>query len=56
MRVIKTSCYLFRIRSFLSFRKINESFGFCFFLYPGFLLNMFARVFSVPFIYFIRKS
>jgi hypothetical protein len=56
MRIIKTSCYLFRIRSFLFFRKINKSSSFCFSLYPSFLFNIFARVFSVPFIYFIRRS
>jgi hypothetical protein len=56
MHVIKTSCYLFRIRLFLFFRKINKSSGFCFSLYPGFLLNMSACVFFVPFMYLIRKS
>jgi hypothetical protein len=55
MHIIKTSCYLFRIRLFLFFRKINKSSGFCFSLYPGFLLNISTRVFSVPFIYFIRR-
>jgi hypothetical protein len=51
-RVVKASCYLFRIKSFLFFRKINESFDFCFFLYPGFLLNMSARAFFVFFYIF----
>jgi hypothetical protein len=55
MYVIKTSCYLFKIRLFLFFRKINKSSGFCFFLYPGFLLNISTRMFSVPFIYLIHK-
>jgi hypothetical protein len=56
MYIIETSCCLFRIRSSLFFRKINKSFGFCFFLYPSFLFNISTYVFSVPFIYLIRKS
>jgi hypothetical protein len=50
MHVIETNCYLFKMRLFLFFRKINKSFGFCFSLYPGFLFNIFAYMFSVPFI------
>jgi hypothetical protein len=55
MYIIETSCYLFKIRLFLSFRKINKSFSFCFSLYPSFLFNISTYMFSVPFIYLIRK-
>jgi hypothetical protein len=47
-RIVEASYCLFRIRLFLSFRKINESSGFCFSLYLGFLLNTLLRTHTWP--------
>jgi hypothetical protein len=51
-RIVETSCYLFKVVSV----SLKNKRVFCFFLYPGFLLNVFALAFFVPFIYLIHKS